>query len=132
MWTATKVDKGQEGPSAWVSVEYTDGTAKFLRSYTTESVSAGWPDFDVRAQLVRLNALDLSAVKLGAIDPPRLPDPPTQDELDLQAWIAAKLDYQTKQKIFDSGLSKTVTQQDVDDAYAQMKTLYKEEYGVFL
>lgn len=130
MWTATKTDKGRDGATVWVQATFTDGVSSFTRSYKSESVPDDWPDVEIRSQLARLNALDIDKIVLGDVTPPKPPVPPTQNELDLQAWLALKQDYQTKLKAL--GISKVITQTDVDDALAAMKLAYKEEYGAFL
>ncbi len=87
----------------------------------------------VEAQKAAIAALDpalYADVTLEELKDRKKPPPPTQEELDRQAWLALKTDYQIKLKAL--GISKTITQTDVDDAYAAMKAAFKEEYGVFL
>lgn len=89
----------------------------------------------VDAQRAAIAALDpalYANVSLDDLKARKQPPPASQDELDRQAWFALKADWQKKLKIVESGLSKTVTQADVDTAYAAMKAAYKEEYGAFL
>lgn len=63
---------------------------------------------------------------------PGPPDPPSQDELDKQAWFALRAEWQRQVKVLASGLSKTVNDQTVAAAYDAMKQAYKEDYGAFV
>lgn len=99
--------------------------------------------FDVVPGNIQPDILDHLALcdSLASFDPasvpitlsipvPKPPNPPTQDELDLQAFLALLRDLKEKKAAL--GTSKTLTQQDVDVAKAAMTAAYKEAYAPFL
>lgn len=130
-WTATitQVTKGDADFTA--AVEFTDG-AEVRRGTFRDSTMEGLKS-QLKAKIDGYDKLSSTVIPVGAVDlaPPPV-KPPTQEELDLKAFRAAQRDWQIKSKALDSGLSKTITQEDVDAAYVIVKTLYKEEYGPFL
>ena len=132
-WTANKNAAIFENGMISVPVTFTsDGKEQpFERVYRTEMLSADWPDADIRAKLDALNSMDLSSIGTGAPNPESSlkTTPPTQDEIDQAAWIDAVRNWRRLKTIVDGGLSKTVTQADVDAAYAVVKSTYKDAYA---
>lgn len=134
MYTATKLTPGRTGGQAFQGVRYTDGVDTFEESYRTPVITPNWPETIIATRLLELNALDLSVLTTGAPKP--LPTPidsaPTQEELDRDAFLLKLRDWQQKQAILASGVSKAITQADVDSALASWKASYKDEYAQFL
>lgn len=141
---SVSVTKNPDGKTFALVFEATDGSK-------TEQVTAAFvSEVDSIAQIIEndvtqrnrdqaqkdaiaaLDPQDYANVSLEDLKARKAPPPPTQDELDFQAWQMLKADWQKKSKILQSGLSTTVKQADVDAAYAAMKAAYKESYGDFL
>lgn len=131
-WTADKAAYGFSSGLVWARVVYANGTLTFEETYRTRTIAAGWPDSVVRERVDELNSLDLSVLKTGPPDPKPVvvAVPPTQDEIDLQNWLVLYRDWQDKNAIL--GVSKTVTQQQVDAALAAWKAAFKDQYARFL
>lgn len=135
MWTATKTSsKGLSNGQAYQEVVYTNGVDSVVEVYRTPVIAPDWPDSIARARLDQLNALDVSVLKVGALDPKPVVvvTLPTQAEIDRLDFLAKLRVWQKLKKEVDSGFSKTTTQADVDSAYAAVKSAYLPEYGVFL
>lgn len=127
---ATQISNGEE--YVWARYLSSDGSYLEPAPYRSGSPLPGWADDIINAEVVRLNSFTPSGVAVGSPKPTKVPDPPTQEQIDFNAWLVLKADWQTKTKELASGLSKTVTQQDVDTAYGLMKQAYKDSYGPFI
>lgn len=150
MWTAkiVGVSKNRDGLTFSLSYMLTDGRATQFVSEplvsSTDSIAQILADAENNlnrkdSQLAMIGGLKTAdyvgktATELRRADEDaKAPPPPTPDEMALTFWKSAKADWERKVKIVASGLSKVLTQKDVDEAYAMMKSLYKESYGVFL
>ena len=103
MWTATKTDnKGLTNGQAYQEIVYTDGKDTCIEVERTKVITGDWPDAIARRRLEELNALDLSKLETGDIKPKpadKQPDPPTQDQLDLQAFQLLLRDWQEKKAV---------------------------------
>lgn len=140
MWTGTKTAKGFENGAVWVSVRFDNSGENFVEVFRAKVVASGWPDSEIRLREDQLNSIDISAIKLGVRDdapppviiiPPTV-IPPTQDELDKKAFIVLVQNWKIVKAALASGASKTVTQTDVDAAYAAWKSAYKDSYAELL
>lgn len=150
MWTAkvVGVSKNKDGLTFSLSYMLTDGQA--VQMVTEPLVSSA----DSIAQILSdaENTINRKATQLSVIgklntgdyvgktaaqlrkadEDAKAPPPLTSDALALLFWKSAKAEWEKRVKVLASGLSKVLTQKDVDEAYAMMKSLYKEEYGAFL
>lgn len=131
-WVATPFDKMIESAKLRVDVEYTRGASKLIKIHRVDTYAQFVAE--VKAEVARLEAVDAALAQVDTTKPVDTaatpPVPPTQAELDQQAFLVLLRDWQAKKAAL--GISKTVTQQDVDDAYAAMKTAYIDAYAPFL
>lgn len=147
MWTGKIIStqKNSDGLTLTLIYELTDGTT--TEQVTEKRVS---PDRSgelgdvlkrtvldavryrnqVEAQKAVIASFDEKAF-VGDVTEPEAPGP-SQADLDLKAFLAALYTWQQLNAVLQSGVSKTVTQQDVDSAYADMKTAYRDEYAPYL
>lgn len=137
-YSASKVDKIVRDGQAHVSVVYSaQGQASITETYRTATIYSGWPDDIINNRLDELNGLDISQIALGPPAARKQPDPPTQDQLDLQAFQLATQNYLTIYATVNgaaaSKISTKLTQQDVLDAYSAWKqTVLSDTYLALL
>lgn len=135
-WTASIAKKDREGFQLRLIVEYSNGTDKIVKEYRFdgENIDASLQQ-QVKAQLAKLAAIDSAVASLPtgtiAIIPDKLPDPPTQDDLDLQAFSALVDHYRSVQAELKAGIDK-VTQADLDAIAEQIKASFKDSYAKLL
>ncbi len=122
-----------------------DGTVTLFLTYRSDS---GAPDITLpvtaasdaelaaavsqRLTILNRNRDFFLSVKVGTavvLTPDTPPDPPTQDQLDRQAFIEAVRANRATEKAFDLGLVK---QDAVDAAAAAMKDAFKPGYETIL
>lgn len=134
-WTATIASAQLQQTHFDVLVTFTDGTV------VDKSTFQAADDADLSQQIVqrlaylnRAGAAKIAGITLGPFVPPiqPAPIPPTQEQIDQNAFLALLQNWKTLKATLASGASKTVTQQSVDDAYAAWKTAYKDAYAPFL
>ncbi len=127
-WTATPISKTFADGKLTVSVRYENGISTWVRAHRVDSY--GQFIVEVRSEINRLNVIDgdISKVTIGVPVDVSV-TPPSQDLIDRQAFAALVSDWLAKKKAVDGGLSKTVTQMDVDAAYALVKSAFKIEYA---
>ncbi len=127
-WTATPISKTFADGKLTVAVRYENGTSTWTRAHRVDS----YAQFinEVRSEVNRLNSIDSDIAKVTIGVPVDVSiTPPDQDALDRQAFAVLVADWVAKKKAVDGGLSKTLTQMDVDAAYAAMKAAFKIEYA---
>lgn len=130
-WTAIPTSKSVVNGTLVISVDYVNGASKFTRSHTVNT----YEQFkqEVSSEIKRLDGIDADIAKVIVGTPVSVtPAVPTQAETDRIAFVALYQDWQKKKASLDSGLSKTVSQGDVDAAFAAAVGAYKEEYVVLL
>ena len=132
-WIGKKVNKVFDGGIVAVTVRYSDGMDSFVEVYRDTVIRADWPDGQIRDREAQLNAVDLTAIKLGARDdaPVIVPVPPTQDELDKAEFLVLVDSFRRVQSEVKAGVGKS-TQADLDALVIQIKAAYKDEYAPFL
>lgn len=133
-WTATASKPRIDNDVVRIEVTFTDGVHSVIQNFSLFSVEdfnqfplrVGQRKDQIEALLAVSDAFVSGPVAIPAVKPP------TQEQIDQQAFIDARNLYRLRVKEFEATDLTGVTQTDVDDAYAVMKALYKPEYGSFI
>lgn len=138
MWTSVKIDTQESNGEKYVWIRRTNDTNSSYfepAPYHMANPPAGWPDDLENAVLDSLNAPDKSTIKTGPIDPKKIPDPPTQFELDRQVFLIAMQSYIVLTNSYNAAIAAKIatkiSPQDIDISFASWKAalnLHPDEF----
>lgn len=126
--TARIVSSDPRGSEFKIEAEYTVNGVAHLEYFRASNQSHA--ESIIKSRIALLETPPVITPGAVVVPPPPTPKPPTPEELALAAWLVLLNDWKLKKSAL--GVSKTVTQQDVDAAYAAMKTDYIDAYAPFL
>lgn len=130
-WSATVVGKSISGSSILVVVEFTDGARVFQENFALQNpldAQAVRRSVEQRlVQLVKLDALN-AAITVGQnITPVPAPPPPTQAQIDRDAWFVDYQKLQSLLRLVATGLL-AATDAQVTNLQADLVLRWKNSY----